>query len=346
MTAAPEVTEFAVMLPPGAVDELASHLATGVFPLADADALAALTADIAAHGLHHPIVRTPRGLILDGRARLAACRAAGVEPRFVIHSGEPWRYVLIANAHKFTGKAHRALTAAELALNDRCPISGHQLEMIIGVPAGSLHRAKLTVRFGIPALRELALAERIPLTTAGRIAELPDQAQEEFVARIDAGVHHRIAGRPGRGPDLAPLPGAQLSQREARYRFVQEPAMQAIGNSFDALGMVLTSAKGQLDPAISPVQAAHWQSDLNRRAKAFRRLLNLLKERSNDRTDDTYPEATGRAGCPPGAPSPAVSRAPQRNISDDNPTGPRPDGRPDRAKASRQHPRRRNRRGL
>lgn len=62
------------------------HPACVLFPEMTADELRDLANDIAANGLLNPIVLL-NGLILDGRNRLAACKTAGVEPRFVDWNG-------------------------------------------------------------------------------------------------------------------------------------------------------------------------------------------------------------------------------------------------------------------
>lgn len=335
MTAAP--AEFEV-LPPDAVDDLNLHPATDTFPPVAGHALAQLATDIQANGLRKPVVRDAHGRVIDGRARLLACHAAGVEPRFMVHNGDPWRYVLEANPHRYVSRNHKALVAAALSMEGRCPISGHQLESIIGIPAGALHRAKIVLKTGVPGLRDLVQTEQIPLSTGARIAGLPFSAQEEFVNRVNAGIPHRLAS-PGQMPQLTALPDtAPRTQREARYRYVQAPAMGAIANSLDALGLVIASASYGLDPDITPVQAAQWRSDLNRRARAFRQLLNLLKERSNDDSCNPDPQDVG-AGDP--VPEPGT---PQRDVRGDDPASRPADGGPVGAKAPGQRPRRRNRR--
>lgn len=81
--------------------DIAVHPAAGLFPMLGADALDALTADIQAHGLREPLVLDPDGSLLDGRNRLAACRAAGVEPTFRTHTGgDPVAFVLSENLHR------------------------------------------------------------------------------------------------------------------------------------------------------------------------------------------------------------------------------------------------------
>lgn len=87
-----------------------SHPAADIFPLmADAE-LEALTADIAASGLRQPIALDADGRVVDGRNRLAACEAAGVEPRFETIDGDPLAYSISANVQR------RNLTAGQKAI--------------------------------------------------------------------------------------------------------------------------------------------------------------------------------------------------------------------------------------
>lgn len=268
---------------------LVVHPATALFPVeVIGPEFDALFNDIAANGLQRPIVRTLRGAILDGRRRALACRLSGRTPLYRVCTGDPWRFVLSANQHRLTNNAQRAMIGATVAVDPNCQLTGKQIVELCGVSSmGTMIRAKAVVRDGIDALKAIVVADRVPLTTAGRIAGLPARAQEIFVARIESGGHHRVVGRPGwTGEDPDPIAAAgpppkalKLSQREARYRYVQESALQLMANSFDGLDIVLTSAD-RLDPAISPEQAAYWRNDLSRRAKSYRRLLALLADRA------------------------------------------------------------------
>jgi hypothetical protein len=67
------------------------HSACLLFPRLSDDELQALADDIRHNGLLNPIV-TLDGQILDGRNRLAACKIAGVQPRFVEWDGKDRRW--------------------------------------------------------------------------------------------------------------------------------------------------------------------------------------------------------------------------------------------------------------
>jgi hypothetical protein len=261
---------------------LVVHPAVELFPLiADGPEFDELCADIADKGLRRPIVRTLKGAILDGRRRALACRVTGVAPKYSVHAGNPWRYVVTANDHRFTNNNHRAVIGGMILCDPAAKLSGREAREACGVSSmGSLMRGKAIARSGTPDLIKLTIADQVPLTTAARIAGLSTSAQDTFVAKVEHGAQPRHVGRPGwTGDHSAPDPTAKLSQREARYRYVQETAMQTMANSLESLGIVLNSATG-LDPSITPEQAAHWRSDLSRLGKNYRQLMVLLKDRS------------------------------------------------------------------
>jgi hypothetical protein len=86
----------------------------------DGDAYAALRDDIAAHGVHVPIVKTPDGLILDGRNRAAACAELGLPCPSVVYDGDPVAYVVSLNLlRRHLNESQRALAAARLATMER-----------------------------------------------------------------------------------------------------------------------------------------------------------------------------------------------------------------------------------
>jgi ParB-like chromosome segregation protein Spo0J len=92
------------------------HPACLAFPMLPEAELAALAEDIKLRGLQTPVVRH-RGLILDGRNRLAACELAGVRPSFVEWDGRgsPTEWVIATNlVRRHLTASQRAAVALEI----------------------------------------------------------------------------------------------------------------------------------------------------------------------------------------------------------------------------------------
>jgi ParB-like chromosome segregation protein Spo0J len=92
------------------------HPIASLFPLMNEQDLAALTADIRAHGLLEPIT-VYQGMILDGRNRWLACERAGVTPVTVEWDGQgsPLTWVLSKNLYRYhLTPGQRAAIAVEV----------------------------------------------------------------------------------------------------------------------------------------------------------------------------------------------------------------------------------------
>jgi hypothetical protein len=95
------------------------HPAANLFPSLAEDSVEflGLVASILEHGLHEPITLY-NGMVLDGRNRLRACRAAGVAPRFTPFNETamtPLEFVMARNLHRrHLTVGQRALLAAEM----------------------------------------------------------------------------------------------------------------------------------------------------------------------------------------------------------------------------------------
>ena len=95
------------------------HAVANLFPLMQGAAFEELVADIKKNGQREPILCDAEGRILDGRNRYRACRAAGVEPRFVTWDGvgTAAEVALSANLRRrHLGESQRALLAARWVL--------------------------------------------------------------------------------------------------------------------------------------------------------------------------------------------------------------------------------------
>lgn len=187
----------------------------------------------------------------------------------------------------------RAIIAADLALRRRgansqstkdLPPTRMEVERVCGISVGSLDRAKAVVHYGTEQLILLTATDHVALTTASRVARQPRDQQDAFIARIREGINPRTAAKPGwkDGGIMPANNGPHIPMREARYLYVQDSAMRVMADSLDALNTVLNTSSGGLDPAITAEEAAAWRGDLSRKAKGFRRLLALLKQRQGE----------------------------------------------------------------
>lgn len=94
-------------------DKLPVHPLAGLFPMLPDDELADLADDIKENGLIHAVILDHAGAVLvDGRNRLAACRLAGIEPRFeyLAEGVEPRDYIAGVNLRR------RNMTAGQRAM--------------------------------------------------------------------------------------------------------------------------------------------------------------------------------------------------------------------------------------
>jgi N6-adenosine-specific RNA methylase IME4 len=177
----------------------AFHPLANIFPLVDGAELAALTSDIAAHGLREPITLHPDGTILDGRNRYRACLAAGSSPRFVTCDGKgsAIAFVLSLNLHRrHLNESQRAMVAARIATlqqgqrGDRSidpSTSQPEASSLLNVSVPSVKRAREVQDSGAAEL--IAAVDRgdIAVSLAAKVAELPKPAQREMVQAVQQG---------------------------------------------------------------------------------------------------------------------------------------------------------------
>ncbi|WP_018024329.1 ParB N-terminal domain-containing protein [Corynebacterium ulceribovis] len=83
------------------------------YPLLDQDALQVLADDIKDNGQRDPITVTEDGILVDGRNRLAACKIAGVEPKYEIFEGDDiGAFVRSKNERRHQSTGSRAMSTA------------------------------------------------------------------------------------------------------------------------------------------------------------------------------------------------------------------------------------------
>jgi len=92
------------------------HPAADVFPMIEGDELDALVESVRQHGLMEPVWLTPDGTLLDGRNRMAACKASGIEPTFRVYHGDDLvDFIVRLNIHRrHLSTGQKAMAATDL----------------------------------------------------------------------------------------------------------------------------------------------------------------------------------------------------------------------------------------
>jgi N6-adenosine-specific RNA methylase IME4 len=171
-------------------EQLKFHPLADIFPLMEGGEFEELVADIKAHGLREPVV-VFEDMILDGRNRARACKAAGIAPTFIVYQGDdPVSYVVSLNLHRrHLSESQRAMVAAKLAtlkLGDNQHSEGLPIgrgSELLSVGERSVARAREVREHGAPEL--VAAVERgaVSVSAAADIATQPVDEQREIVAR-------------------------------------------------------------------------------------------------------------------------------------------------------------------
>jgi ParB-like chromosome segregation protein Spo0J len=161
-------------------------------------------------GQLNPCVMMPDGLGLDGRNRVAACRIAGVQPRWVINHGNPMSVIIAANVHhRFLSTGQRAMAVAVDLCDKGMRVDGRwkrgsvpgaedMREVSHNAWRKAMESAGIILDW-LPDLADQVLAGNLALdaaytkakdkrdvesSRAGKLAELPDDLR----ALVDAGV--------------------------------------------------------------------------------------------------------------------------------------------------------------
>jgi N6-adenosine-specific RNA methylase IME4/ParB-like chromosome segregation protein Spo0J len=197
-----------------------AHPYAEILPLLEGQPFDELVADIKANGLLQPIT-VHEGKVLDGRNRWNACKAAGVEPRFVEYKGgDPLGFVLSLNVQRrHLDSSQRAMIAARVANLDHGG-DRQAAKLLLGVSqaeAGAkLNVSERTVRPAVvvrdhatPELVRAVEQGRIPVSVAEGLARSPEAVQLSAVA--DPARAHVLVKQQRRRVRESSLAGKQLS---------------------------------------------------------------------------------------------------------------------------------------
>lgn len=160
-----------------------AHPVANLFPMLAEDELAELAGSIKQRGLDHPVILDAEGRVLDGRNRLAACKLAGVEPRFENYEGDDADdYALrsgITRRHLTTGA--RAMIAARA---ERLGSKSATDEEDDKVNKHRIYEARLVLDWA-PAIADAVIAGVKPLSAAVDEARAAKRDAEALQAKLD-----------------------------------------------------------------------------------------------------------------------------------------------------------------
>jgi len=157
--------------------------------------MAALVTDIKENGLLEPVI-VQKGTLLDGRNRMAACEAAGVEVRTREYDGDALAYIVASNQRRNLTTSQRSAVAAGLATlpvganqhkkgaSFEAP-SQEQAALALGVSRASVQRAA-AIKAESPDLFAEVLAGEVTVSQAAASVQRDRRASEAETALEDA----------------------------------------------------------------------------------------------------------------------------------------------------------------
>ena len=170
------------------------HPIANCFPLIEGREFEELVADVAAHGVHEPVI-LHEGMILDGRNRYRATQMAGVDCPMVHYEGDdPVGFVVSLNLRRrHLSEGQRAWVAAQIAnlgkgrpSEENPPIGGlsqPEAATMMNVSERAVQRATVVRDHGVPELQAKVASGAVAPSTAADVARLPEPEQRIIVAK-------------------------------------------------------------------------------------------------------------------------------------------------------------------
>lgn len=172
----------------------------------------ALKNDIQVNGLLHPVT-TYQGYVLDGKHRLRACEALGIEPHFEEYTGgDPAGFVLSENVRRrHLSKGQAAIAAAKLKeyyakeAKERMASGGGDKKSGVqkfahpipnagkardkageqfGVSGSTVDDAEMVLKNGVPELVKKVAMGEISVNQGRKIAEMRDKKRQVQIASL------------------------------------------------------------------------------------------------------------------------------------------------------------------
>lgn len=290
------------------IDGWVAHPAADLFPMAQADELDGLTADIAEHGLVESIWTADDGVVLDGRNRLVACHRLGLVPTVKRYRGDdPITFAVSLNLHRrHLQNSQREVLGLEI--EKLLAKEAHDRKAEAGWKYGENHPKELEAKWPqaleekrAPQARDRAAAivgvSGRSLGRAKRIAEqAPDLIPEMKAGTLTSGRAEKILkdrlDEPRRRAQAEAKAKTEALMREHRAIFDEEDkARQREAEQFAAdteLGRALGFLHDFLNCDIALIGEAQdpdkWQGITNL-ASRIRDRIDTMEEMSRDRLD-------------------------------------------------------------
>jgi ParB-like chromosome segregation protein Spo0J len=170
-----------------------AHPYADILPLLEGEAFAALVADIEANGLMEPIT-VYQDMVLDGRNRLRACKAAGIEPKFLEFDGDdPLAFVLSLNLHRrHLNESQRGMVASRLEIlrhggarkgdqDANLPLDRKAIASMLNVSSRTVASAAAVRDHALPELIQSVDRGAIAVSVAAGLATAPEAIQRRAV---------------------------------------------------------------------------------------------------------------------------------------------------------------------
>jgi hypothetical protein len=192
------------------------HPLADLFPMMDEDDLQGLADSIKKHGQRDPIILDATGLLLDGRNRLAACKLAGVEPRFEVTDADAVALIHDRNVERrFLNKGQRAMATAYAEANG---LHGKAEQESWPVNREYIRQARFVLRHDTADAAKAVLAGSVALDVAYQDAIKAKERTEGYdgrlaLLRIDA---PDLATQVSEGTMKLEKAEAELRERAAR----------------------------------------------------------------------------------------------------------------------------------
>jgi len=248
-----------VMTDEDATNDPPVHPAAAVFPMLADEELRDLADDIKHNGLIYDIVLDKTGAIVAGRNRFAACKLAGVEPRFMTlpDDADPVAYVLSENLQRrHMSAGQRAMAAARARLFLKNNQDG--VASLAGVSQARIAYAATVIKYA-PDLADLVLSGAEHLNAAyekARARKIAAESAAESDARQRAEAERKTAKLRAEAPDLADLVAewrlslddalAALRQRQEDEAREQRSATQLLVTVLDFLAPPAGDLRGHV----------------------------------------------------------------------------------------------------